>query len=236
MALMNLSRCSSLMSPRSSVNARSRSQTSVRARRLVRSFRLSSIALLIGVEEPSVDLVFTSEQMTRSSALGLGHDEPVVADDTIHGLDHFVADAKIDMELDEAATVESGVDGEPRAALRCLIEFKAGFTYVEHEEVSEFHGSRKLEAFTKGRSEIVGRRLSNGRHANREIKIFRRASPVEPHLKRVAALQHPTVTPRQVRVEHAGEQAIERDLASQTMEINGVATRPFEQACFEGGP
>ena len=165
-----------------------------------------------------------------------GEREPVVADDAIHGLDHVVADAKIDMELDEAATVEAGVNREPRAALRCLIEFKAGFTYVEHEEVSEFDGSRKLEAFTKGRSEIVGRRLSDGRHANREVEIFRRASPVKPHLERVATLQHPTVTPRQVRIEHADEQAIERDLAPQTMEINGVATRPFEQACFEGGP
>ncbi len=69
-----------------------------------------------------------------------------------------------------------------------------------------------------------------------QVEVFRRASPVKPHLERVAALQHPTVTPRQVRVEHPGEQAIERHLAPQTMEINGVATRPFEQACFEGGP
>jgi hypothetical protein len=121
-------------------------------------------------------------------------------------------------------------------AASCLIEFKAGCTHVEDEEVSEFHGSRNLEAFTKGRSEILRRRLSDGRHANREIEIFRRASAMEPHLQRVAALQHPTVTPRQVRVEHPGEQAIERHLAPQTMEINGVATRPFEQACFEGGP
>jgi hypothetical protein len=59
---------------------------------------------------------------------------------------------------------------------------------------------------------------------------------VEPHLKRVSTLQHPTVTYRLARVEQAREKAIERDLASQAMEINGVATRPFEQACFEGGP
>jgi hypothetical protein len=59
---------------------------------------------------------------------------------------------------------------------------------------------------------------------------------VEPHLKRVTTLQHPTVTCRLARVEHAREKAIESDLAPQTMEINGVATRPFEQACFEGGP
>lgn len=157
-----------------------------------------------------------------------GEREPVVADDAIHGFDHFVADAKIDMELDEAATVEAGVDGESRAAVGCLIKFKTGFTHVEDEEVSKFHGSRKLEAFTKGRSEIVGRHLSDGRYANREIEIFRRARPVKPHLKRVAAFQHPPVMLRQVRVEHAGEQAIERHLAPQTMEINGVATRPFE--------
>ena len=59
---------------------------------------------------------------------------------------------------------------------------------------------------------------------------------MEPHLKCVTALQHPTVTCRLARVEQAREKAIERDLAPQTMEINDVATRPFEQACFEGGP
>ncbi len=47
------------------------------------------------------------------------------------------------------------------------------------------------------------------------------------------SLLHPTVAPRQVRVEHACEKVIERDLAPQAMEINDVATRPFEQACFE---
>jgi hypothetical protein len=47
---------------------------------------------------------------------------------------------------------------------------------------------------------------------------------VKPHLKGVAAFQHPTVTGRQARVEHAREEPIERDLAPQAMEINGVAT------------
>ena len=49
-------------------------------------------------------------------------------------------------------------------------------------------------------------------------------------------LQHPTVTRGQARVEHAYEEPIERDLAPQTMQINRDATRPFEQAGFEGGP
>ena len=57
----------------------------------------------------------------------------------------------------------------------------------------------------------------------------------------VVQLQADCVVQRQSRcareagVEHAREKAIERDLAPQTMEINGVAARPFEQACFEGG-
>ena len=66
--------------------------------------------------------------------------------------------------------------------------------------------------------------------------VRRRQSLVEPHLKRVATLQHPTATCRLARIEQAREKAIECDLASQAMEINGVATRPFEQACLEGGP
>lgn len=32
------------------------------------------------------------------------------------------------------------------------------------------------------------------------------------------------------------DQYRQRDLAPQAVEINGVATRPFEQACCEGGP
>ena len=105
-------------------------------------------------------MLFGRERRHRDGR-NAGEREPVVADDAIHGLDHFVADAEIDMELYEAATVEAGVDRESRAALRCLIEFEPGFAHVEDEEVSEFHGSRNLEAFTKGRGEIFGRRLSD---------------------------------------------------------------------------
>ena len=45
----------------------------------------------------------------------------------------------------------------------------------------------------------------------------------------------PAVVHRLARVEHARKKSIESDLPPQTMEINGVATRPFEQTCFEGG-
>lgn len=48
-------------------------QTRVRARRLVRSFALSSIAALIGADAPFVDFVLTSEQRRTSYALGVGH-------------------------------------------------------------------------------------------------------------------------------------------------------------------
>ena len=65
--------------------------------------------------------------------------------------------------------------------------------------------------------------------------IFRGIDRVQnSSTRRLPALQHPAVTPRQVLVEHPG--AIERDLSPETIEINGVATRPFEQACFEGDP
>ena len=69
-----------------------------------------------------------------------------------------------------------------------------------------------------------------------QVEIFRRTSPVEPHLKCVPAFQHPRVVHWLALVEHPRKQSIERDLAPQTMEINGVATGPFEQACFEGRP
>ena len=78
--------------------------------------------------------------------------EPVLADDAIQGLDYVVADAKIDVELDEGAAVETGIDRESRAALRCLIQFQAGFTHDEDEEVIELYRCRNLKAFPQGGS------------------------------------------------------------------------------------
>ena len=126
--------------------------------------------------------------------------------------------------------------GNLEPPFRCLVQFQARFTHVEYEEVREFYGCGNLEAFPQGRGEIVGWSLCAERRSNGEIEILRRARPVEPQLKRVPTLQDPTVTRRQARVEHAYEKPIERDLAPQTMQINRVATRPFEQANFEGRP
>jgi len=162
--------------------------------------------------------------------------QPVLADDVIQRLENLVAGAKIDVELHEGTTVEAGVDRESRSALRRLIEFKAGFTNVEDEKVSELHGCRDLEAFPQGCGQVFRRNLCAGSCSNGEIEILRRASPVEPHLERVSTFQHPTVMRRLARVEHARKKPVESDLAPYPMEINGVATRPFEQACFEGGP
>ena len=77
---------------------------------------------------------------------------------------------------------------------------------------------------------------SVGIRANREVQILCRASSMEPHLTGVPAPRHPALMRWLVGVEHARKKSIERDLPSETMQINGVATRPIEQARFKGGP
>lgn len=50
---------------------------------------------------------------------------------------------------------------------------------------------------------------------------------MEPHLKGVPTLQHPDVTHGAI-IEHARKKPVEGNLAPETMQINGVATRPLE--------
>jgi hypothetical protein len=56
---------------------------------------------------------------------------------------------------------------------------------------------------------------------------------VEPHLQRIAALEHPALTDRQRGIEHPREESVKCHLPAQPWQVTGLALGAIDQTGFE---
>jgi len=69
-----------------------------------------------------------------------------------------------------------------------------------------------------------------------EVEVARRSRLVEPHLQRIAALEHPALTDRQRGIEHPRKESVKcHHLPAQPLQVTGLALGALDQTGFESG-
>ena len=134
------------------------------------------------------------------------------------------------MELHKRAAVEAGIDGEARAAFGRLVQLCHRLVDHEHEEVWQLNGGRYLEPLSERRLGVVAA------GSNRQVEVLGRPGLAEPKFHRVAALQHPSISAAVGRREHAREQAVERHLPPQALQVDEITLCAVEESRFQCGP